>query len=218
MDEAICIATNMESKSPFLAKLDIESAYRIVPVHPLDRIHLGMEWHGKLYVDTALPFGLRSAPKIFNALADGLLWMLQAEGIQPCIYYLDDFLLFSDSDLLSSRDQLAKTLRVCQSLGVPISEHKTEGPTHCLTFLGIELDTMERRVQLPPNKLDRLQREIARWSRTKSTTKRELLSLIGQRQHACCVVKPGRSFLRRMISLSSIAKDHYYQAEQSIPI
>ncbi len=31
--------------------------------------------------------------------------------------------------------------------------------------------------------------------------KRELLSLIGQLQHACCVVKPGRSFLRRMIEL-----------------
>ena len=210
VDEAIRIVTNMKSKSPYLAKFDIESAYRIVPVHPLDRINLGMEWHGKLYVDTALPFGLRSAPKIFNALADGLLWMLQAEGIQPCIHYLDDFLIFSDLDLPSSREQLAKTLRVCQSLGVPISEHKTEGPTHCLTFLGIELDTMERRIRLPPNKLDRLQREIARWSRTRSTTKRELLSLIGQLQHACCVVKPGRSFLRRMISLSTIAKELHH--------
>ena len=29
-------------------------------------------WKGKLFVDGALPFGLRSAPKIFTALADAL--------------------------------------------------------------------------------------------------------------------------------------------------
>ena len=33
-------------------------------------------------------------------------------------------------------------------------------------------------------------------------TRKELLSLIGQLQHACCVVKPGRVFLRRMIELA----------------
>ena len=33
--------------------------------------------------------------------------------------------------------------------------------------------------------------------------KRELLSLIGQLQHACRVVRAGRTFLRRMIDLSS---------------
>ena len=40
-----------------MAKLDIRSAYRIVPVHPQDRHLLGMMWDGKLYVDVALPFG-----------------------------------------------------------------------------------------------------------------------------------------------------------------
>ena len=53
-----------------LAKIDIQNAYRIVPVHLEYRPLLGMKWQGKLYVDTTLPFGLRSAPKIFNAIAD----------------------------------------------------------------------------------------------------------------------------------------------------
>ena len=56
-----------------LAKLDMESAYRIVSVHPTDRLLLGMQWKGKLYIDTTLPFALRSAHKIFSALADALL-------------------------------------------------------------------------------------------------------------------------------------------------
>jgi hypothetical protein len=55
-----------------LAKVDIESAYRLIPVHPQDHPLQAMEWRGHLYVDPMLPFGLRSAPTIFNALADGL--------------------------------------------------------------------------------------------------------------------------------------------------
>ena len=64
----------------FMAKVDIESAYRIVPVHPEDRHLLGIHWQEKCYVDTALPFRMRSAPKIFNAVADGLEWQ-QLRGV-----------------------------------------------------------------------------------------------------------------------------------------
>ena len=31
-----------------LAKIDLQNAYRIVPVHPDDRSLLGMKWQGKL--------------------------------------------------------------------------------------------------------------------------------------------------------------------------
>lgn len=53
-----------------LAKLDIASAYRSVPVHPVDRLLLGMRWRGVTMIYGALPFGLRSAPKLFTAVAD----------------------------------------------------------------------------------------------------------------------------------------------------
>ena len=55
-----------------MAKMDIKIAFRVVPVHPDDRMLLGMMWDGHYYVDGVLPFGLRSAPKIFNALANAL--------------------------------------------------------------------------------------------------------------------------------------------------
>ena len=56
-----------------LAKMDIKKADRNIPIHPSDRIYLGMRWNGSIYVDTVLPFGLRSAPLLFSAVADGLL-------------------------------------------------------------------------------------------------------------------------------------------------
>ena len=76
-----------------LAKVDIEHAYRNVPIHPGDRRLLGMMWKGDLYVDTVLPFGSRSAPpKIFSAIADTVEWIALQAGVSVLIHYLDDFL------------------------------------------------------------------------------------------------------------------------------
>ena len=44
-------------KGALLAKVDVASAYRIIPVHPEDRMLLGMSWEDKVYVDKQLPFG-----------------------------------------------------------------------------------------------------------------------------------------------------------------
>ena len=178
-----------------LAKFDGESAYRTVPVHPDDRWLLGMRWRGSVFVDKVLPFGLRSAPKIYCAMADALQWLLIRDGVEV-IHYLDDFLLFGPKESPQCAEALAHTMGKCKELGVPVAPHKTEGPSTTLVFLGIELDTMLMTVRLPAEKLERLWREIGQWSVRKSCTKRELLSLIGQLQHACCVVRPGRSFLR----------------------
>ena len=76
-----------------LAKFDIASAYCTVPVHPVDRMLLGMRWRGDLLVDGALPFGLRPAPKIFTAVAEALLWVMGRHGVVHAMHYLDDFLI-----------------------------------------------------------------------------------------------------------------------------
>ena len=52
-------------KGTVLAKLDLEKAYRMVPVHPDDHSLLGIRLGTNFYVDIVLPFGLRSAPKIY---------------------------------------------------------------------------------------------------------------------------------------------------------
>ncbi len=198
-----------------LTKIDIESAYRIVPVHPDDRGLMGMEWKGMRYIDMALPFGLRSAPKIFNSLGDALQWMLKEAGIEA-IHYLDDFLLFGPADLGKCEAQLEEVKRLFARLGVPIAFHKTEGPARVVTFLGILLDLVAGILRLPDEKLQRLMETIRAWGDRKACTKRELLSLVGQLQHACCVVRPGRTFLRRMIDLSTTARELHHHLHLSV--
>ena len=72
-----------------LAKLDIRSAYRLIPVHPDDRPLLGFQWQGVQYVDGMLPFGLHSAPKIFTAIANALEWVARQRGVPEIDHYLD---------------------------------------------------------------------------------------------------------------------------------
>ena len=79
------------SRGSLIAKIDIKSAYRLVPVWPPHRQWLGMKWKNQIYIDAMLPFGLRSAPKIFNALADALEWCVASGGVVNIFHYLDDF-------------------------------------------------------------------------------------------------------------------------------
>ncbi len=153
-----------------LAKVDLESAYRMVLVHPEDRQLLGMEWQGKWYVDAALPFSLRSALKVFTALTDGLMWTMYNHGVQAAIHYLDDYLMVGDPHTQESAQAQHDTLFLCEQLGVPMSKTKVEGPATVLVFLGILLDTIKPELHLSEEKLAWLKQMIREWNRRKSCT------------------------------------------------
>ena len=182
-----------------LAKVDIESAYRLIPVHPLDRPLLAVHWKGDVYVDPMLPFGLRSAPKIFNAVADALAWHLHESGIPHIRHYLHDFIIVAPPASLQCGESLAILDRECRVLGLPIADHKRDGPTTCLTYLGIEINTVTGHLRLPDDKFHHLQALLRQWGARRTCTRKELESLIGLLNHACKVVRPGRTFLRRML-------------------
>ena len=188
-------------KSSLLAKVDIESAYRLVPVHPQDRILQAVEWEGKIYVDPMLPFGLRSAPKIFTAIADALNWCLERAGVRFVSHYLDDFIIVAPPHSQECQVALGILDTVCGRLGVPMAPHKRDGPTTCLVFVGIQIDTVTGELRLPDEKLHRLKTLLQDWDAKKTCQRKQLESLIGLLTHACKVVRPGRSFLRRLLDL-----------------
>lgn len=200
VDEVAACAASLGAGA-LLAKVDIESAYRLIPVHPQDRVLQGMQWEGAIYVDPMLPFGLRSAPKIFNAVAEALHWHLVQSGITHLYHYLDDYIMVAPPHSRLCQRWLDVLLAECNRLGVPIAPHKTEGPTCVITFLGIQIDTVRGELCLPEDKLRRLKDLLGTWGGRRGCSRKELESLIGLLNHACKVVRAGRSFLRRMIDL-----------------
>ena len=193
-------------RGALMAKTDLKSAYRHVPVHPADQHLLGLEWNGTTYLDRALPFGLRSAPKLFTAVADGLSWALYHVGVHNVVHYLDDFLLWGPSGSPLCAENLQTTVSMCERLGLPVAPEKTVGPTTAITFLGIELDSVAQEVRLPAEKLARLRESLSRFEHKRHATKHELQVLIGILGHAAAVVRPGRVFLRQLIDTSKIPR------------
>ncbi len=95
---------------------------------------------------------------------------------------------------------------VCQQVGMPIEPEKDEGPATTITFLGLELDTIALEVRLPQEKLASLRTVLKSWRGRKACRKRELLSLIGSMSHAARAVRPGRSYIRRLIVAAAATK------------
>ena len=202
VDDAI---TNIleSGQGTLLAKVDIKHAFRLLPVHPADRHLLTMEWNQSIYIDTCLPFGLRSAPKLFNILADLLSWVTTQQGVTFSMHYLDDFLMFGPPDSPICQQNLNTFTQVCNELGIPLATEKLEGPSTSLTFLGIILDTHHMEIRLPMDKLQRIHQELSLWLPRKTATKRDILSLVGLLQHATKVVRSGRTFVARMYSTAA---------------
>ena len=120
VDEVAALAAS-QGEGALLAKIDIESAYWLIPVHPNDHPLQAMRWQGRVYVDPMLPFGLCSAPKV--------CWYLHQVGIPITCHYLDDYIIVAPPPppppaALQCQENLDTLDRVCRELGVPKAAHK----------------------------------------------------------------------------------------------
>ncbi len=91
-----------------------------------------MYWKGQYFMDTRLPFGLWSAPKLLTALADAVQWLIKEKGVGFCIHYLDDYLFIEPPG--AHAEALAAATQTLAELGIPMAPDKVEGPVTCLTF------------------------------------------------------------------------------------
>ena len=137
--DTVMAAAMALGRGTLLAKNEIKSAYRIIPVCVGNWPLLGITWCGRFYVDARLPYGLQSAPKIFNAVADALEWCFRHEGVLFVDNYLDDFIILGPLGKGTCAQSLCIIRKIAAMLGIPLAEEKCEGPCTVLTFLGIRL-------------------------------------------------------------------------------
>ena len=118
-----------------------------------------MTCEGKFFVDTVLPFGLRTAPKILSAVADTLEWIALRVGVTE-LHYLDDFLTMGRAGSEECARNLQLLVELCRELGVPLKWQKVEGPSTTLTFLGIVFDTVKMEMRLSEQRMEELKKLI----------------------------------------------------------
>ena len=116
-------------------------------------------------------------------------------------HYIDDFVIVGRPDETQCESGLRSLIQACENLGFVVADDKTEGPSTRLTVLGIEFDTEAMVLRLPQEKLERQRSLLATWRGRSSYLRRQLESLAVVLQHASKVVRPGRSFMRRIYDL-----------------
>ena len=160
--------------------------------------------------NTRLVFGSRSSPKIFYSLSRAICWIAKNKfHIDNILHLLDDFLTIDPPEFMAERT-MALLLMLFKTLNIPIAAHKTEGPTTCLEYLGIVLDSELSEARLPTNKVDRINGILKSFLDKKSCSKKQLLSLLGHMNFASRVIRPGRSFLSYLIHLSTKVKELHH--------
>lgn len=198
VDDAISLIRQFGSGA-LIAKADIKSAFRLLPVSPAGFNSLGIYFEGGYYVDKCLPMGFTLSCFYFEAFATFLQWVvMQIFPTGGILHYLDDFLFVGPA----SSDVCGRTLEcfqaVCDYFGVPLAGDKTVPPCQELEFLGITFDTVRMEFRLPTEKLDRARLLLGNMLRVRKTTLREFQSLLGLLCFSCKVIPMGRIFSRRL--------------------
>ena len=81
-----------------MAKTDIKSAFRIIPVDPLEYPLLDIKWANEFYFDRCLAMGLKSSCAIFEKYSSSLEWFaMQHLHVSAVLHILDDFLFIASS-------------------------------------------------------------------------------------------------------------------------
>ena len=198
-------------KGAVLCKFDIKQAFKHCPIKK-DQWHLFLvRWDGMYYVLTRLAFGCRSSPRIFDNLAQAICWIAENNYNIRCILHLLDDFLTIDPPSADGESTFSTMMFIFNSLKVPLSENKIEGPCTCLEYLGIILDSDSMQCRLPRDKVERIMKFIKELLSKRSCTKRELLQLLGHMNFASRVILAGRAFVSYLLALaSSVSELHYY--------
>lgn len=210
-DKAVEMIQNL-GKGALLFKVDIKSAFRLLPVCPQDFDLLGFKFEGKYYFDKCLPFGCSISCKTFESFSTFLEFMVRrAAQSDNLIHYLDDFLGAGKRDTLHC-SLLMETFFTCmKKLNVPLATEKTEGPVEVLSFLGLELDSVAMQTRIPDDKVKEVLEKIDSLLAKDRTTLRDMQSLIGSLNFACRAIPPGRPFCRRLINaIKGLTKPHHH--------
>lgn len=180
-----------------LATIDIERAYRNIPVCPLDLPLLGMCFENNIYIDAAMPFGARNSSLNMQMIAEFLVRALAARGI-VCQMYLDDMIiqLSPDEDY---NGRFREVMSLYRFLGLPISFSKIQPPAERITYLGIIIDVPSRTLYIPERKLQETI-DLTRWALTQThITKKMTQRLVGKLNHVSRCVEPARLFTARVL-------------------
>lgn len=185
------------SKDCFLATIDLQDAYYLIPVYESHKKYLRFYFENKIFEFQCLPMGLCTAPFVYTKLMKPVVSYLREKGFMSTLY-LDDFLLIANSKqecLLN----VNTTLEFLERLGLIVSYKKSELiPSKVVKYLGMIYNTEKMIVTIPKEKKE----AIVKWASKllcKSSCKiRDLAKFLGTIISVCPATKYGYLYTKQM--------------------
>ena len=122
------------SKAKHFSKLDLSQAYQQVPLEEDSKKYVVINTQRGLFRYTRLPFGISSAPGIFQRVIESIL-----QGIDGVVVYLDDILItgVTKEAHLKTLDEVLSRL---DRAGLRVKKSKCEFLKSSVTYLGHRID------------------------------------------------------------------------------
>ena len=117
------------------SKLDLSQAYLQVPVSEDSRKYLTITTHKGMFCYNRLPFGITSAPSIFQKIMDKVL-----QGLPNVHCFLDDILVTGNDDT-HHLENLKAVLSCLEQLGLRVQKEKCKFFRSSLEYLGHIIDS-----------------------------------------------------------------------------
>jgi len=210
-DRVVDMVFNL-GEGALMAKRDIKSAFRLLPIHPDDFNLLGIQINGRVFVDKNLPFGCSCAPFLFECFSTFIHWAVtQSSKLDTLDHYIDDFILCGRKGTGDCRKLIAHFNSTCSELGVPINDEKSEGPTTVMTFLGLVIDSDNMLIRIPQPKIIELQALLTQYLQSKKISLQDLQSLAGKLSFFGRAIRTSRAFTRRFYNAMAGVKKSFYK-------
>lgn len=191
----------------YMCSVDIARAYKNFKSDPLDWPLLCLQWQNCYYCDISMPFGSRASSYHMQTIANALVDVLESNGIYARVY-LDDLVCVAPSKEKAEKDyRFIKHL--LETLGLPEADDKSQSPAPTVDWLGVHIDAPNMRVSIPKEKVDEVLAVVGKYKKKRSSTVKELQSVIGKLVHVAKCVPPARLFVSRLLDGLRNAKGRY---------
>ena len=149
-----------------LFKIDISRAFRQIKVDPGDIDLLGIRFEDQHFIDLSVPFRYRHGSKSFEHCTDSIRHIMAKHGFPGLYNYIDDLIFTGLPSKIHLAYEFLKNL--LSELGLDISDKKLVPPSTSAVCLGIQINTVDRAISIPPKKLEDIVHTCKNWETKKN--------------------------------------------------
>ena len=216
LDQAIKLCMHV-GRGCFVAKSDMKSAFKNLPIRPEDWCWLIMKAKHLVtmetfyFVEKCVPFGGSISRCHFQRFSDAVEWILFYKSGDRTNNYLDDF-LFAKLQGLACNILVKQFLSVYSEINFPVAMEKTEWASQVIVFLGMLLDSINQTVSIPIDKRDKALNLLQDISNSRTVTIIKVQHLAGLLNYLSREIVPACSFTRNFYLMTKglTKKPHHH--------